>query len=62
MHAEQRIYRTADGELVDEGHSAAAFLHYAVGDEVSKADEATLKERAKPADKARAKPSTKAAD
>lgn len=59
MKAEERIYATADGELVGEDDTRAAFLRYAVGDEVSSKDAAALKERKRPADKARAKPATK---
>lgn len=61
MHAEHQVWATVDGELVAADHPQAAFLRYAVGDEIGKADEAALKERAKPADKARARPSTKGA-
>lgn len=38
MRASQRLYRTADGDLVAEGNLAAAFLAYAEGDEVDAED------------------------
>lgn len=66
MRAEQRLYRTADGQLVREGHVDAAFLAYLPGDEVGAKDEAQLKPRqpvkkaaAKPADKSMPKPDDK---
>lgn len=61
MNAQERVYRTADGDLVPEGNERAAFLAYAVGDEITKADEAALKKRAAPANKQRRAPATKAA-
>lgn len=62
MIAEDRIYRTADGELVDEGDSGAAFLAYAPGDEVAEKDAAELKKRSAPANKQRKPAANKAAD
>lgn len=62
MKAEERLYRTAGGELVGEDHPGAAFLAYAVGDEVSKDDEAELKKRSAPANKQRKPAANKAAD
>lgn len=53
MRAEQRICRTTDGRLVPEGDPDAAFLAYAVGDDISEADAERLKAADKPADKAR---------
>lgn len=53
MRAEQRIYRTAGGELVAEDDPAAAFLAYPAGEEVASGDEAAVKALAAPADKAR---------
>lgn len=38
MKATQRLYRTTDGELVPEGNLKAAFLAYAVGDEIAAED------------------------
>ncbi|WP_327047284.1 hypothetical protein OG320_05165 [Microbispora sp. NBC_01189] len=38
MRAEQRVWRTADGDLVDDGHPDAAVLAYAAGDELTAAD------------------------
>lgn len=61
MRSEERVFATADGELVGEDDPRAAFLRYAVGDEVSEEDAAALKERAKPADKRRARASSKQA-
>lgn len=43
MNAEQRIWRTGDGELVEDGDARAAFLAYAPGDEVAASDEAAVK-------------------
>lgn len=42
MKATERLCRTADGRLVPETHPDAAFLAYAVGKEISPADEALL--------------------
>lgn len=42
MKATQRLCRTADGRLVPETDPDAAFLAYAVGKEISPADEALL--------------------
>lgn len=42
MKATQRLCRTADGRLVSETDPDAAFLAYAVGKELSAADEALL--------------------
>lgn len=42
MKATQRLCRTADGRLVPETDPDAAFLAYAVGKEISAADEALL--------------------
>jgi hypothetical protein len=42
VNAAERIYRTADGELVNHRHPQAAFLAYAVGDEIAKADESKV--------------------
>lgn len=38
MKATERLYRTADGDLVAEGNPAAAFLAYAEGDEIDAKD------------------------
>lgn len=38
MRASERLYRTTEGELVVEGNPAAAFLAYAVGDEIAAED------------------------
>lgn len=48
MKAERRIYRTDDGRLVEEGHEDAAFLAYAVGDDVSADDAKQLAPKAPP--------------
>lgn len=50
MKAEQRLCRTADGRLVPETDPDAAFLAYAVGKEISAADEALLSQPAPPAE------------
>lgn len=42
MKAGRRLWRTKDGGLVDDGHPTAAFLAYAAGDDLSRADEAML--------------------
>lgn len=60
---DKRIYRTADGKVVDEGHPDAAYLVVGPGGELSD-DEAKeyglVKAQAEPADaKARAKPDDK---
>lgn len=39
----QRLWRTADGELVPDGHPDAAFLAYGPGDQVPDADAKGLK-------------------
>lgn len=62
MKATERLYRTAEGELVAEGSPAAAFLAYAVGDDVDAADEAKLKSRKPAANKMAPKPEDKADD
>ncbi len=67
MRAEQHVWATADGQLVATGHPGAMVLRYAPGDEIAEADQAALaalalageKELPKPADKARARPTTK---
>lgn len=52
--AEERIFRTVDGDLVPDGHLDAAFLVYGVGDEMTPEHaEAWTKARPKPADKSR---------
>jgi hypothetical protein len=56
----RRVYRTTEGRLVEEGDLEAAFLAYAVGDEVSDQEARRVglaaflgaKAKAKPADKA----------
>lgn len=63
MRADGRIWRTARGALVADGHPDAAFLAYAEGDEITAGDAALLAEakQASPApNKAKAKPDTKA--
>ena len=58
--ATERIYRTADGELVDGGDERAAFLAYAEGDELTAAHAAEWKRRKTPtADKQRRAPANK---
>lgn len=61
MRAEARIWRTADGDLVEDGDERAAVLAYAPGDEVAKGDEAAVKKLGVPANKARRAPANKAA-
>lgn len=39
MRAQERLWRTADGRLVADGDPDAATLGYAVGDDISPADE-----------------------
>lgn len=55
-----RIYASVTGELVTEGDARAAVLRYAVGDEVTKVDQETLKQAARPEDKQRHGPANKA--
>lgn len=55
----QRIYRTADGRHVPEGHADAAFLAYSQYDEVPDEVADELKHGRKPADKQAAKPADK---
>jgi len=61
MIIDKRLYRTADGRLVEEGDPAAAFLAYPVGTELSEEEarragllpaKTVPKAAAKPADKA----------
>lgn len=62
MRAEGRIWRTANGELVQDGHPDSAFLAYAEGDEIDKADENRLpgaKSSPPPPNKSRAKTDNK---
>lgn len=65
MLAEERLWRTRDGEgLVRDGDPKAAFLAYAAGDEIAKADEGKVpggesKAKTAPANKARSKPADK---
>jgi hypothetical protein len=66
---DQRLYRTTDGKLVEEGDPAAAFLAYPAGTELSDEEarregllverKAAPKAQAKPADKAAPKPADK---
>lgn len=42
MQAKERVYITDDGRLVGEGHHEAAFLLYAVGDDVAREHEKAL--------------------
>lgn len=52
--ADERIFRTAGGDLVAEAHPDAAFLVYGVGAEMTAEHvEAWAKARAKSADKSR---------
>lgn len=71
MKATERLYRTADGTLVAEGHPDAAFLAYTEGDDIDAADQdkvpgaksrkpAANKMAPKPEDKADDKPAPKA--
>lgn len=67
MQADRRLWRTADGRLVEDGDGDAAFLAYRPGDRISAADEAKVpgaqdaeeskpKSRAsRPADKSRSR-------
>lgn len=71
MQTTQRIWRTADGELVLESDDRAAFLAYGVGDDVAPAHQEAVedlltapkpratKATSKPADKAVTKPGDK---
>ncbi len=73
IHADRHIYSDAGGRLLA-NQDGAAFLRYAPGDEITEADQAELaalaapaepdaggeKELPKPADKARARPASKA--
>lgn len=64
MNATQRLYRTAQGDLVTEGNPAAAFLAYAEGDEIAREDESKVpgaKSRKPVANKLAAKPEDKTA-
>lgn len=56
----RRVYRTNDGRLVEEGDLQAAFLAYAVGDEVSDSEARRVGLTAF-GEKARAKAATKPA-
>jgi len=63
MIVDKRLYRTADGRLVEEGDSEAAFLAYPAGTELSdeEARRAGLLVEKKAPPKAMAKPADKAA-
>jgi hypothetical protein len=64
----RRVYRTTDGRLVGHGDPDAAFLAYAVGDELSDSEARRRgltaffggKAKTKPADKMGARPDDKA--
>ena len=58
--ANERIYRTRTGQLVDGKHPGAAFLAYAKGDPLKPEDAAAWKKRDAPEDKARRAPANKA--
>lgn len=59
MIADQRLWRTKDGRLVDDGDPAAVTLAYAPGDELTDTDAGLLvqswqsKQAARPPDKRR---------
>lgn len=42
MNAQERLWRTADGDLVRDGDPAAGILAYAAGDEIASADQAKV--------------------
>lgn len=57
--AESRLWRTEDGGLVLDGDLAGRRLAYAVGDEISDADQSLLEPEPEPDQKASAKPADK---
>jgi hypothetical protein len=61
VNATERVFRTPDGRLVPETDPDAAFLKYAVGDEIAPEDAQALsvKSKAPTANKMRAKPADK---
>lgn len=62
MAVDKRLWRTEDGDLVEDGHPEAVLLAYGEGDDLSKEDESLIrKQAAKPANKQAGKAADKQA-